>query len=261
MLRKLFFANFAIVALLTTAVTALAQSAELRGRVAMNQADGTKTPAGDVAIDVYRTDISGKYNTKTNKKGEFVFAGLPLGGTYTIAASHPSARPSYLPNVKVGTGNEYKLELSPGDGKRLTLDEIRLAEKPGAGNGASSAKPSGDSAAEKAAREEIIRKNAEIESKNKKIEESNTVVARTFAAGNVALEAKNYDEAIKQYDEGISADPDQPALLTQKSMALKGRGVERYNAAITSKDEAAKGQVLMRRRATFAPRQRLSRRP
>jgi tetratricopeptide (TPR) repeat protein len=241
MLRKLFFAIVAVTALLSMTFSASAQTGELRGKVTINQADGTEAPASDVAIDVFRTDVSGKYNTKTNKKGEFVFAGLPYIGIYTIAASHPSARPTYLPNVRVGQGKDYELKLSPGDGKRLTLDEIKAAEKQNVGTGASSGAPKGDSAADKAAREELIRKNAEIEAKNKKIEESNQVVARTFTAGNAALEAKNYDEAIKQYDEGITADPAQPALLTQKSAALKARGVDRYNAAITSKDEAAKG--------------------
>lgn len=251
MLRKFSLSLIAVVALLSTAFIATAQTGELRGRVSMNQADGTKAPASDVAIDVYRTDVSGKYNTKTNKKGEFVFAGLPYVGTYVIAASHPSARPSYLPNIKVGRGTEYELSLTPGDGKRLTLDEINAAEKMHGAGGASPAKSSGDSAAEKAAREELIRKNAEIEAKNKKIEESNAVVARTFTAGNTAFEAKNYDEAIKQYDEGLAADPAQPALLTQKSAALKGRGVERYNAALTSKDDAAKAPGLEAAKGDF----------
>jgi tetratricopeptide (TPR) repeat protein len=251
MLRKSFFTIVAVAAVLSTAFIASAQTGELRGRVTMNQADGTKVPASDVAIDVYRTDVSGQYKTKTNKKGEFVFAGLPYVGTYIIAASHPAARPSYLPNIKVGRGTDYEINLSPGDGKRLTLEEINAAGKPNTGSSASSGTPKGESAAEKAAREEIIRKNAEIEAKNKKIEESNLVVARTFTAGNTALLAKNYDEAIRQYDEGIAADPAQPALLTQKSAALKGRGVERYNAAITSKDEAAKGPGIEAAKSDF----------
>ena len=239
MLRKSFLAIFAVVALLSMTFIASAQTGELRGHVVMVQADGAKVPVSDAAIDVFRTDVSGKYNTKTNKKGEFVFAGLPFIGTYTIAASHPTARPSYLSDIKVGRGNDYELSLAPGDGKRLTLDEIKaVAKMPAAGAPAGNSPK--ESAADKAKREELIRKNTEIEAKNKKIEESNTIVARTFAAGNAAFEAKNYDEAIKQYDEGIAADPNQPALLTQKSAALKGRGVDRYNAAITSKDEAAK---------------------
>jgi len=249
MLRKCFFAIFAVVALVSTAFIASAQTGELRGRVVMNQADGTKVPASEAVIDVYRTDISGKYNTKANKKGEFVFAGLPYVGNYTIAASLPGARPSYLPNVKVGRGVDFELVLSAGDGKRLTLEEIKAAEK-NLGSSATGT-PAAASSADKAKMEELAKKNAEIEAKNKKIEESNTTVTRTFAAGNAALEAKNYDEAIKQYDEGLAADPTQPALLTQKSMALKSRGVDRYNAAITSKDEAAKTPGIEAARGDF----------
>lgn len=248
MLRKSLFSIFAVVALLSTAFIASAQTGELRGHVTMDQADGTKVPASDVTIDVFRTDISGKYNTKTNKKGEFVFAGLPYVGTYAIAASHPSANPSYLPNVKVGRGTDYELSLSPGNGKRMTFEEIKAAEK---NLGGASGAPASGSSADKAKAEELARKNAEIDAKNKKIGESNEIVARTFTAGNAALEAKKYDEAIQQYDEGIAADPDQPALLTQKSAALKGRGVDRYNAAITSKDEAAKGPGIEAAKSDF----------
>jgi hypothetical protein len=178
MLRKSFFAIFATVALLSTASVACAQTGELRGHVTMNQADGTKVPASDVVIDVFRTDISGKYNTKTNKKGEFVFAGLPYVGDYAIGASHPSARPTYLPGVKVGRGADYEITLSPGDGKRLTLDEIKAAEKGFGRTGASGTPAAGSSGekVDKAKAEELARKNAEIEAKNKKIEEANTVV-------------------------------------------------------------------------------------
>lgn len=251
MFRKFSLAIFAVLALVSTTVIVSAQTGELRGKVVMTQADGTKAPASEVVIDVFRIDVSGKYNTKTNKKGEFVFAGLPLVGTYTIGASHPSARPTYLPGIRVGTGTEYELNLAPGDGRRLTLDEIKAAEKGAAGSGSTSGSGSGESAADKAKREELLRKNAEIEAKNKKIEESNAVVARTFKEGNAAFEAKKYDDAIRLYEEGIAADPGQPALLTQKSAALKSRGVDRYNAAITSKDEAAKTPGIEAAKADF----------
>jgi tetratricopeptide (TPR) repeat protein len=250
MLRKSFFAIIGVVGLLSMAFVASAQTGELRGHVTMDQADGTKVPASDVVIDVYRTDITGKYQTKTNKKGEFVFAGLPYVGDYAIGASHPSARPTYLPNVKVGRGTDYEISLTPGDGKRLTLDEIKAGET-SMGRGHSAGTPAAGSPADKTKMEELVRKNAEIKAKNDKIEESNAVVSRTFTAGNAAFDAKNFDEAIKQYDEGIAADPEQPALLTQKSAALKARGVERYNAAITSKDEAAKASGLDAARNDF----------
>ncbi len=232
------------------ALPSLAQTGELRGHVVIVQADGQTVPASEAAIDVYRTDISGKYQTKTNKKGEFVFAGLPFVGTYTVVASHPTSAFGWKSGVKVGRGDDYEIKLMPGDGKRPTLEEVNALEKQG-GGGTPSASGS-ESSGDKAKREELIRKNAEIAEKNKKIEETNTIVARTFNSGNEALKAKNYDEAIRLYDEGIAADPDQPALLTQKAIALKARGVDRYNAAINSKDDASKASGFDAAKKDFA---------
>ena len=183
----------------SAALTAVAQVGQLRGHVVIKQARAV--PASDAVIDVYQTFPEN--NTKTNKKGEFIFAGLPFVGTYVIAASHPSARPNFVPGVKAGKDIDYEVELSPGDGKRLTFEEIKAANA-GGGGGNGGPAPSGESASDKAKREEAIKKNAEIEATNKKITETNETIMRTFKAGNVALDAakealkaKNQDEAIK----------------------------------------------------------------
>ena len=249
----------------SAALTSLGQTGELRGHVIIKQADGQSVPASDAVIDVFRIDVSGKYNTKTNKKGEFVFAGLPYVGDYIIAGSHPSARPTFVPNVKVGRDVDYEVALTPGDGKRLTLDEIKTANASGGGGNKAPSSGGSESASDKAKREELIKKNVEIETANKKISEANEVIGRTFKTGNealvaasAALKANNRDEAIKKYtdaitayDEGLAADADQPALLTNKSMALKARGVERYNAAIKSTDDAAKTSGLETAKGDF----------
>ncbi len=250
MLRKSIFATLASIAVLTSALVASAQTGELRGHVIMTQADGTTVPASDAVIDVFRTDLAGKYPTKTNKKGEFVFAGLPYTGTYIIAVSHPTSQPNWLGDVKAGRGIDYEIKLSPGDGKRLTLEEIKAAPRTG-GGGASASPAKGESASDKAKREELEKKNREILEKNKKIEESNVVVSRTFKAGNDALLAKNYDEAIRLYQEGLAADPEQPAILTNEALAFKARGVDRYNSAITAKDDAAKASGLTEAKSDF----------
>lgn len=237
--KQLFISLVAVLTLLLGTVAASAQSGALRGHVVMKQADGKSTPVANAQIDVYRTDITGKYNTKTNKKGEFIFAGLPFVGTYIVAASAPDAAPSFIPNVRAGQEVDYEIVLTPGDGRRLTESDVRTAKS-------AAATPAGatESKEDKAKREEMERKVAEVNSKNEKIKSSNDVVARTFKAGNEALLAKNYDEAIKQYDEGLAADPEQPALLTNKALAYKARGVDRYNVAVTSKDDAAKSSGL-----------------
>ena len=263
MIRKSFSLTLAAALLSLSAVAVCAQTGELRGSVKLKQADGTMAPAAGAVIDVFRTDISGKYNTKTDKKGEFVFAGLPFIGTYVIAASLPGAQPDFQPNVKVGKDINYELVLSPGDGKRLTFEEVTKSIK---GGGAKPASGTGnESSADKAKRAEMEAKNREMMEKNKKAEESNAIVARTFKAGNEALLAgseasrtnnreesiKKYSEAVTQYDEGLAADVEQQALWTNKALALKARGVDRYNAAITNKDDAAKTSGLEEAKGDF----------
>ena len=272
MIGRYFFGALMVAILLAFAsMTAFAQVGELRGHVWMQQADGQKVPLADAQIDVFRTDISAKYNTKTSKKGEFVFAGLPFIGTYIVAASHPTAKPNWVPGVKAGRDVPCEITVTPGDGKRLTLDEIKAASggaaNPTAASGGGGEKPSAESAADKAKREEMMKKNAEIEAKNKKITEANEVISRTFKAGNEALSAATvaskannsedaitkYTAAVAQYDEGLAADADQPAILTNKAVALKGRGVERFNAAVRAKnlDDAGKAALLQTAKDDF----------
>lgn len=245
MFRRYFLPLLASVAITASiSMVASAQTGELRGHVNVKQADGTVVPAVDAVVDVFRVDMSGKTNAKTNKKGEFVFAGLFYVGDYVIAVSLPGARPTYQPGVKAGRDVDYALELTmPGDGRRLTLEEIKtLMGAQGAPTGGAK-----ESAADRAKREEIIKKNAEIAASNEKAKSSNEIIGASFKAGNEALKAKNYDEAIARFDEGLQADPEHPgapALLTNKTMALNARAVDRYNAGIKSADEATKAASM-----------------
>jgi tetratricopeptide (TPR) repeat protein len=272
MIGKYFFGALVVAMLLAfVSMTAVAQVGELRGHVWMQQADGQKVPLADAQIDVFRTDMTAKYNTRTNKKGEFVFAGLPFIGTFAVAASHPTAAPNWVPGVKAGRDIPCEITVTPGDGKRLTLEEIKAAgggsANPPAGGGNSAGGGNAESAADKAKREEMLKKNAEIEAGNKKITDANEVIGRTFKVGNEALgqastasRANNTEEALQKYtvaitayDEGLAADPEQPAILTNKAVALKGRGVERFNSTVRSKtlDDAAKSAGLQTAKDDF----------
>src|SRR4030095_1763241 len=232
MFRRYFMPLLATAALIASiSIVAFAQVGQLRGHVTLKQADGTVVPAADATVDVFRVDMTGKSNAKTNKKGEFVFAGLFYAGDYIIAVSLPGAQPSYQPGVKVGRDVDYAIELTaPGDGRQLTLAEIKtlMGDKSPASGGVK------ESAEDRAKREEILKKNAEIVASNEKAKSSNEIIGRAFKAGNEALKVKNYDEAIARFDEGLQADPEHPgapALLTNKTMALNSRAVDRYNAA------------------------------
>lgn len=63
---------------------------------------------------------------------------------------------------------------------------------------------------------------------------------RILKSGNEALLAGKYDDAIRQFDIGLALSPRNPTFLTSKSIALRSRGVARYNAAIQLGDEAAR---------------------
>jgi tetratricopeptide (TPR) repeat protein len=230
---------------MTTSFVATAQNGQVRGRVTLKQADGTVVPAANAIVDVFRWDLPGDYELKTGKSGEFVHAGLPLQGTFVLAISMAGAQPYYLPNVRPGRDEDIKIELNAGDGRRLTRADVKTLMARGGGGSPSNGSTPAASAEDKAKRDELIKKNKEIEEANKKAEASNAIIDRTFKAGNEALRAKNYDAAIAQYDEGLTADPEHPgapALLTNKTMALTARAVDRFNAAVSSKngDDAAK---------------------
>ncbi len=250
MRRSYFITSIAAVAVLLCGAAAVsAQTGQLRGHVLLKQADGTTIKAAGAQVDVFRTDLPGSFPTKTDKSGVFVYAGLPFVGRYIIAASMPNAAPNFIAGVRVGQDIDYEVVLSPGDGRRLTEAEAKALVKPGGGGST----PTGGGGAKVTPEEEAKRKaeNERIAKENEKNININKVVGEAFKAGNAALTAKNYDEALKQYDTGLAADPEQPSLLTNKTLALKARGVDRYNAAILTKDEAAKTSGLELAKADF----------
>ena len=256
MFRKFLLLTLAASAvLLFSTVLASAQVGALSGKVKVKQADGTVVPAVGAVVDVFRTDISGKYEAKTDKKGEFRWAGLPYSGTYILAASAPGAQPNFQSDVKVGRDVDYELVLEPGDGRRLTVDEIKAILKGGGTKTAASGAKT-ESGADKAKRAEIEAKNRELLEKNKKAEDSNKILADKFKLGNTSLTAgkvanragkydegiKLFDDAIAQYDEGISADPTHPSaptLMTNKAQAMLDRATAKYNSTVKSEAYAA----------------------
>jgi tetratricopeptide (TPR) repeat protein len=229
-----------IIALIALAMTLLfsiaasAQTGQLRGHVVLKQADGTSVPLAGAVIDVFRTDIGGKYETKADKKGQFVFAGVPFTGDYIISASAPNAAPYAKGNVKAGRDIDYELPLVTGDGHRYTEAEAKAAVKGAGTDGGKAA----DGAAEKARRDAAAAKQFEAE--KAKVANVNETLNRTFKAGNDAMTAKNYEEAIRLYDEGLAADPEQVVFYSRKANALRARGVDHYNLSVKSTDQAVK---------------------
>jgi hypothetical protein len=84
---------------------------------------------------------------------------------------------------------------------------------------------------------------AEIEAANKKIAADNATVRRTFTAGNEALRTGRLDAAIAAYREGLQTRPDEPALLSNLSEALRRRGTKLWNDGLQASEASAKVKI------------------
>lgn len=238
--------SFIAAALLVAAfaVAASAQTIGIGGKIYIQQADGTKTPLPNAVVKFYRIDIKQEFTTKSDKTGHYIYAGLPFVGTYTIVVSGPGAAPRYYSKIKASIlpkPDSNDIVLDPGDGSSITLEQVNALEAAG---GARAGTPGAATAASSA---EAKKKAAELNAERKKIEEANAKASELNAklpeiikAGNEAFTAKNYDVAIQHYDEGISADPQQSVFYRNKAVALRARGVEKYNAGVKAKDQAVK---------------------
>ena len=238
--KSLFTLVICIGMVLSVQLAAFGQYAPTSGKVVMQKADGTKEPVAGALVEVYRTDVKGgSPPSKTNKKGDFSFAGLMLGGEYTFAVSAPNAAPVLYP-VKPGQEN-IVIVMAPGDGSKFTEADVR--------KGVAGAKTTASGTETPAAlTEEQLKAKAEYDAKvakNEKILKTNEQVALSLKEGNAAFGAKNYDLAVTKYEEGVAADPDfvgsAPVLNSNRATALSARATDTYNqsAKITDTTERA----------------------
>jgi tetratricopeptide (TPR) repeat protein len=235
--RTPLFIVASIALLFAFSAVAFAQNAPISGTVSLKNADGTLVPLEGATVEAFRTDTKGTGPAvTTDKRGAFIFIGLQPGGTYVLSISAPGATPTFLPNVKAGT-EKLKFDLDPGDGRRLTPDEVRE----GAALAATGGQLTDD---QKKAQAERAAKVKEVTEKNTKIEQETKIIEASLKEGNDAFTAKNWDLAVAKYDAGINANPtfagSAPVLMNNKGAALRERAVITYNTNVRSTDAGAK---------------------
>ena len=242
------FTHFFAAALLVAAFAgnAAAQfTATATGKVTLKQADGTEAPVAGALVEIHRTDIKQYKKVNTNKKGEYIQAGIDPAGTYTLVISAPGATPTYIAGINLNRQPQNNFALLPGDGRTLTLAEIKAAvpAKGGATTATGAAKSGGETLSPEEAKKkqaDLEKEIAEVTAKNAKIQERNAKLPVVFKAANDAFNAKNYDEAITLYDQAIAIDPSEAVVYRNKAIVLRTRAVEKYNAAAKAKDQAGK---------------------
>lgn len=184
---------------------------------------GDGQPCVKCIVMIERLDIKGTYKTKTNKKGSYVYIGLPIG-MYKITLESPTGKPLFYIQKHIDMGSPTNVNFN------LPKEHVREQER--------------RKAAEKA-NPELAKKAAEAEKEKKEFkglkqffDQGNTLYSqkqyKQAAAmfqkalpmakkGNIAIvlarladsyaKAKENDKAVATYQKALQASPKDPAGL------------------------------------------------
>jgi len=169
--------------------------------------DPTGKPIDKAEVQITRTDIKGNYKTKTDKKGHYLYMGLPMG-TYTIDL--------YVDGKKMDS--VAKVQTRPGDPIPVNFD-LKAAAQDNAAKQAEMQKAveTGQLTKEqersmtpeqKAAMEKQIKERQATMAKNKELNDA-------YNAGMDAIAQKNYPAAVEALTKASIAGPEQVAVWSQ----------------------------------------------
>ncbi|PWU04888.1 MAG: hypothetical protein C5B51_16000 [Terriglobia bacterium] len=185
--------------LLLFAFTTLAQTGSMEGDI--KGADGKPLTGTMVKID--RTDIKAHYQVKTDKKGHYFHAGLPLG-RYTVAVEVSGKDVPIAQNV----------QLRGGDPTNVSGDLTK--------SGGDAEQAAAALAAQDATRGMTAAQKAELEKQNKEREEAlkkNKELNDAFNAGIAAAQNKQWDQAIASFTKASELDAKQHVVWAQLAEA------------------------------------------
>ena len=195
-----------LVVALLLAIPGFAQTGNLTGKVV----DTDGKPMANTTISLDRQGISQHFETKTDKNGNYIHAGLPTG-QYRVSVMK-DGKPVMTLDGRVNFGSDAKLDFDLKN--------------------AAAAAASGSN------REEAAKKIAEEKAKNE-------ATKAAFEGARTALASKNYDEAIRLFKEAAEKDPTQHVIFANLADAYSQSkkyddAAAAYNKAIELKpDEAA----------------------
>jgi tetratricopeptide (TPR) repeat protein len=222
---------------------AFAQSGQLEGTVKLRGNDGSLKPVVGAMVDIWRTDIKGHWEVKTDKSGHFVYLGLPLQGTFLVVASGPGMQWTYVNGVRITQVPNVDIVANPGDGSRPTLEQVQTAIKQ------PRSAPGQAPPVDKAAAEAAKKAQAEYEAKVKEAQalQASFDQARTHYNQGIELRrANNLQAALSEFELAASVDPSKHAAFAELSHKANANlaethyqiGVDLFNQK--KRDEAKK---------------------
>jgi len=203
-----------------------AQIAAIEGEV--KGADGQMVKGAVIQID--RQDMKGTYKgAKTDKKGHYIYNGLPFPGTYNVSVFVDGDKKDETKGVRTQLGDPVQVSFD----LKQSAAQQSAAQAAVASGTATPEQERGMSKADKEALEKQAKENAAAMAKNKALND-------VFSAGKDALTAKNFDVAIDSFQKGVDMDPAQAVIWANLADAYVGQAAAKTGAdQQTSLDKAA----------------------
>jgi tetratricopeptide (TPR) repeat protein len=195
---------------------AWAQIAAIEGDV--KGPDGQMVKGAVILIE--RQDMKGTYKgAKTDKKGHYIYNGLPFPGTYTVSVTVDGQKRDETTGVKTQLGDPVNVSFD----LKQSAEQQKSTQAAVASGSATPEQERGMTKEQKEALEKQSKENAAIMAKNKALND-------TFNAGKDALTAKNYDAAVDAFQKGVEMDPNQNVIWANLADAYVGMAAAKTGA-------------------------------
>jgi tetratricopeptide (TPR) repeat protein len=197
-----------VAVLLALATAGFAQTGAIEGKVIGG--DGKPVGKDYAVIKITRTDIKGNYQVKTNKKGEFFHAGLPLG-QYNVACEVDGKVVDEVKGVRMRLGDPVPVEFN-----LAKMVQQQAAMQKAMETGQVTQEMARDMTPEqKAAFEKRAKEQAEAMKKNKELNDA-------FNGGMEAMKTNNFAGAIESFEKAATMDAKQHVIFGQLAEAYGG---------------------------------------
>jgi tetratricopeptide (TPR) repeat protein len=177
-------------------------------------------PLKGAVILIERQDMKGTYKgAKTDKKGHYIYNGLPFPGTYTVSVFVDDQKRDQTTGVRTQLGDPVNISFD----LKQSAEKQQATQAAVASGTATPEQERGLSKEQKEALEKQAKENAANIAKNKALNDS-------FNAGKDALAAKNYDVAIDAFQKGVEMDPNQNVIWANLADAYVGQAATKTGA-------------------------------
>jgi tetratricopeptide (TPR) repeat protein len=189
------------------AVNAFAQITTIEGIV--KGPDGK--PVQNAEVHITRTDIKGNYKTKTDKKGHYLYMGLPMG-FYDIEIVIEGKTADKQSKIRTSPGDPVPVNFDLGAAQQANARQQAAMQQASTTGQLTDDAKRGMSKEQVAAMEKSIKEQSDKIKKNKELNDA-------FNEGMTDVTNKQYDQAVAAFQKASEMDPNQLAVWTNMADA------------------------------------------